>query len=56
MRMVLVMAAVVSRGLVNLDPERLRLWLGMASAAFLAATLVWMGLVATAQLGRDEPR
>lgn len=53
----LVMVATASRGLVSLDPERLRLWLGLASTAFLAATLVWMAMVIQASLGprgRDQ--
>jgi uncharacterized protein involved in response to NO len=45
----LVLMAAASRGMVNLDPERLRLWLGAASACFLAATLLWASLLLAAR-------
>jgi len=45
---VLLAIALVARGLVDLDPPLLRLWLGCAAASFLAATLVWLRLSARA--------
>jgi len=41
----LVLGAAAFRLLAGLDPARLRLWLGCASASFLLATLAWAALV-----------
>ena len=38
---VLIAFAVTARALVDLDPQRFLLWIGIASTAFLAATLAW---------------
>ena len=41
---VLLVGAVVARGLVVLDPLRTWLWLGVAAGAYLVATLPWLAL------------
>jgi len=38
----LLFAALASRMIVDLDPERTRLWIGAASGAFLLSTLAWV--------------
>jgi uncharacterized protein involved in response to NO len=45
--------ALAARLLVDLDPPRLRLWLGCAAASFLGATVLWLVLAAHAL--REEP-
>lgn len=39
---VLMGTAILARGLMQVDPARYFLWMGLASGAFLAATVVWM--------------
>jgi uncharacterized protein involved in response to NO len=41
----LLLAALVLRALVNLDPAHVYPWMGAAAAAFLAATVAWAALV-----------
>jgi len=38
----LLFAALASRMIVDLNPERTRLWIGAASGAFLLSTLAWV--------------
>jgi uncharacterized protein involved in response to NO len=47
----LVLAAVVFRLLVGLDPGRVAVWLGLAAGAFLLAMLAWLALVVPAVRG-----
>ncbi len=42
----LMAAAILARSLMQLDPQRYVLWMGMASASFLAATVVWLAFLA----------
>jgi len=42
----LILLAVVFRGLATYNPDRQQLWLGTAATMFLAATLVWFTVVA----------
>ena len=42
---VLLLASIPARALVDLDPERFSLWLGVGSAAFLAGTVAWLATV-----------
>ncbi len=41
----LVVVALAARGLMSLDPARLWTWMGLASAAFLLATALWLSLI-----------
>jgi uncharacterized protein involved in response to NO len=41
----LLAAALLARALVDLDPSRLRLWMGVASSSFLGATLAWAAVL-----------
>jgi len=36
------LVAIVARGLMQVDPARYFVWMGVASGAFLAATVVWL--------------
>ena len=42
---VLMLAAIGARTLMQLDPARYFVWMGVASALFLAATVVWVGFL-----------
>lgn len=47
----LLLAAIPARALVDLDPERFTLWLGVGAAAFLAGTVAWIAAVLPALMG-----
>jgi uncharacterized protein involved in response to NO len=52
----LIAVALVFRFLVSLDPERLRLWVGLAATSFLGAAALWMHLfVPRLRPRRSEP-
>jgi len=50
---VLLACALLGRLLVDLDPSRLRLWLGCAAASFVCATILW--LILSARALRTQP-
>lgn len=47
----LILVALVARVLLNLDPARMFLHMGIAAAAFIAGTVVWLTLVLPARRG-----
>jgi hypothetical protein len=49
----LILLAVVFRGLATYNPDRQQLWLGGAATMFLTATLVWFTLAAKGYGGRE---
>lgn len=51
----LLLGAAAFRLFAGLDPDRLRLWLGCASASFLLATLAWAALVLPATMAARSP-
>ena len=53
---VLVLLAVPARALVDLDPERFSLWLGVGAAAFLSGTIFWIAAIAPALAWPVESR
>ena len=44
----LLMSAIPARALVDLDPQRFSLWLGIGAALFLSGTIVWFAALAPA--------